>query len=85
MTRAEIFERLQRIVRDTLGDATPITPETDLLGDLQLDSVKQLELIVEIENAFEICFEPEEEHGLATVAELVALVEKRVQEEGRHA
>jgi acyl carrier protein len=81
MTRAEIFERLQRIVRDALGDATPITPDTDLLGDLQLDSVKQLELIVEIENEFEICFEPEEEQGLATFAELAALVEKRMQEE----
>jgi acyl carrier protein len=80
MTRAEIFEEFQRIVREALGDATPITPDTDLIGDLQLDSVKQLELIVEIENRFEICFEPEEEHGLATVAELVALVEKRIQE-----
>ncbi len=84
MTRAGIFARLQRIVRDTLGDAAPITPETDLLGDLQLDSVKQLELIVEIENAFEICFEPEEEHGLATVADVVAAVEKRMQETARH-
>lgn len=81
MTRAEIFERLQQIVRDGLGETTPLTPETDLLGDLQLDSVKQLELIVEIENTFEICFEPEEEHGLATVAELVALIEKRIQED----
>jgi acyl carrier protein len=85
MTQTGIFERLQRIVRDTLGDATRVAPETDLLGDLQLDSVKQLELIVAIENEFEICFEPEEEHGLATVAELVALVEKRMQEEARDA
>jgi len=85
MTRTEILERLQRIVHDTLGDGAPVAPETDLLGDLQLDSVKQLELIVEIENAFEICFEPEEEQGLATIAELVALVEKRMQEEARDA
>jgi len=85
MTQSEIFECLQRIVRDALGEAIPLTPETDLLGDLQLDSVKQLELIVAIENEFEICFEPEEEHGLATVAELVALVEKRIQEEARDA
>jgi acyl carrier protein len=85
MTRAAIFERLQQIVRDGLGDATPITPETDLLGDLQLDSVKQLELIVEVENAFEICIESDEEYGLATVAELVALVEQRIQQEARDA
>ena len=84
MTRAAIFERLQQIVRG-LGEATPITPETDLLGDLQLDSVKQLELIVEVENAFEICIEADEEYGLATVAELVALVEKRLQQETRDA
>jgi acyl carrier protein len=85
MTQAEILARLQRIVREALGDAAPVAPETDLLGDLQLDSVKQLELIVEIENEFEICFEPEEEHGLATIAELVALVQKRMQEEAHDA
>jgi acyl carrier protein len=85
MTRAEIFERLQQIVRDELGEAMPITPATNLLGDLQLDSVKQLELIVEIENAFEICIESDEEYGLATVAELVALVEQRIQTEAHDA
>lgn len=78
MTEAEILSELRAIVRDVTGEAVLVTRKTDLLGDLQLDSLKQLELVVEIENRFGICLDAEDEQGLATVAELTALIADRV-------
>ena len=78
MTEAEILSELRAIVRDVTGEAVLVTRKTDLLGDLQLDSLKQLELVVEIENRFGICLDAEDEQGLATVAELTARIADRM-------
>lgn len=78
MTREQIVAKLRGIVRERLAVDAELAPETDLLGDLQLDSLKQLELVVEIENAFGICFEPEHEQEIATVGALVAMIERRL-------
>ena len=42
--------------------------------------MRQLELVVAIENEFEICLTPEDEQGIATLGELAALVERRLAE-----
>jgi len=78
VTEAEILSELRAIVRDVTGEAVLVTRKTDLLGDLQLDSLKQLELVVEIENRFGICLDAEDEQGLATVAELTARIADRM-------
>jgi acyl carrier protein len=80
MTREQIALRLREIVRERLAVDAELGPETSLLGDLQLDSLKQLELVVEVENAFGICFEPEHEQEIATVGALVAMIERRLAE-----
>ena len=81
MTRDEIALRLRAIVRERLAREAPSSPDADLLADLELDSVRQLELVVAIENEFEICLTPEDEQGIATLGELAALVERRLAEE----
>lgn len=85
MTRAEIEATLRRLVRERLALEAELSPETELVADLQLDSLKQLELVVEIENAFGICFEPEAEQEIATVGALVAAIEARLAAEAREA
>ena len=80
MTRDEISRRLRAIVAERLAQHAPPSPQADLLGELQLDSVQQLELVVAIENEFEICLTPEDEEGLATLGELAAVVEQRLAE-----
>ena len=81
MTRDEIALRLRAIVRERLAREAPESPDADLLADLELDSVRQLELVVAIENEFQICLTPEDEQGIATLAELAVLVERRLAEE----
>ena len=80
---ASLGERLGGAVhglRRLSGGASRITSsfdlQTNLLRDLQLDSLKQLSLVVELENEFEICFDPEEEEALETVGHVVDLVQR---------
>ena len=76
MTREQILERIRLVVRERLEMSSSFDLDTNLLRDLQLDSLKQLSLVVELENEFEICFDPEEEEGLATVGQVVDLVQR---------
>ncbi|HKE12655.1 MAG TPA: phosphopantetheine-binding protein [Myxococcota bacterium] len=76
MTREQILERIRRVARERLEMSSSFDLQTNLLRDLQLDSLKQLSLVVELENEFEICFEPEEEEALETVGHVVDLVQR---------
>jgi len=78
MTREQILDRIRRVARERLEVNMPFDLETNLLRDLQLDSLKQLSLVVELENAFEICFEPEDEAEIETVGNVVDLVQRRL-------
>jgi acyl carrier protein len=76
MTRDQILERVRRLARERLEVSAPFDLDTKLLRDLQLDSLKQLALVIELENEFEICFDPEDEDGLETVGHVVDLVQR---------
>lgn len=49
-------------------------------GDLseQLDSVQRLSLVVAIEDHYKICFDPEDEEGVRTIAQAVALIQAKL-------
>lgn len=57
MTRSGIFDVIAEILRNQMGCEVSITPDLDLQGDAQLDSLDLLTLVVEIENRFEIILE----------------------------
>jgi acyl carrier protein len=76
MTGAEILSTVRELLRAQLGYEGPVAPESELAADLGLDSVKLLTLVVELENAFRVALEPEEGETLATVGQVVALIER---------
>ena len=80
MNRKEIFHMVQRVVRKQLKMAAPITLETHIQRDLRLDSIQRLTLVVELENHFRVCFDPEDELGLETFDDVVSLIHRRRQE-----
>jgi acyl carrier protein len=49
--------------------------DREILG---LDSLKLLTLAVEVENRFRICLDPEDEAGIETVADLVAIIRRQL-------
>ncbi len=78
MNEAAIFEQVHGILRDVLKRDVPLQLTTDFRRDLHLDSLKLLELVVAIENHFEISLEPGDEAALSTVGDVVRFLATRV-------
>ena len=51
-----------------------IRPEMNLVGDLGIDSPKALELLIELEDAFDIEIEDEDAAQMETVGDVLAYV-----------
>lgn len=77
MNETQIFENVKSVLCEHLQIDTPVELETDLFRDLELDSLQQLTLVVELENQFRICFDEGDEEGLRTIADVVALIAHR--------
>ena len=85
MNRPGVLDEMRRLLRERLRVEREITPETDLVADLALDSLKQLELLVELENHFGVCLEAEADREVLTIGDLVAWVERaRAEQQQRH-
>jgi acyl carrier protein len=76
MTNREILAAIESVAREHLGYEGRLRPEQRLFEDLELDSIKALTLVVEVENHFQIALEPEVETEIVTVADLVRVVRR---------
>jgi acyl carrier protein len=77
----EVVEGLKEIMSARLGlQAEQIVPAARLVEDLGLDSLDAVELAIAVERKFNIEVPEEELTKLKTVSDMVALVERRVQE-----
>ena len=77
MTDAEILSRLAEIARQKLDYDGELTVESRLVEDLELDSIRMLTLAMEVEDHFRICLDEDDEAGIVTVADLVAVVRRK--------
>ena len=72
-----VFEKIRDIIADQL-DAAPesITMETDLMKDLEADSLDAVEIIMAIESEFDLEVPDEKAEDFRVVANIVAYVEE---------
>ncbi|MBQ8264785.1 MAG: acyl carrier protein [Oscillospiraceae bacterium] len=75
-----IFEKIRAIIADQFGiDEDGITMETNILEDLEADSLDVVELSMSIESEFSLDEMKEEDlKGIRTVGDLVELVSNSV-------
>jgi len=65
------------IISDVSGfDADEITPEKNFFRDLEVDSIKAIEITVAIEKKFKVSIRDEDVPKITTVKEAVDLVNK---------
>jgi acyl carrier protein len=77
----DVAEGLREIMAARLGlPAEQLVPQARLVEDLGLDSLDAVELAISVERKFDIEVPEEELAKLKTVADMVALVESRVQQ-----
>ena len=73
------FERSKNCAVEVLAvDASAVTPEASFADDLDADSLDLVELVMALEEEFDISVEEEELSDVATVGDAVALVESNL-------
>ncbi len=72
-----IFETVKETMVNSLGcDADKITMEASLAEDLKIDSLDAVELVMALEEAFDIQIPDEELSSMLTVKNIVDCIEK---------
>jgi acyl carrier protein len=71
--------RVKKILLDQLHvNLEQLQPEADLAHDLGADSLDAVDIVMEIEEVFDIAISQEEEENIQTVGDIIALVEAKV-------
>mgnify|MGYP003362414715 FL=1 len=73
------IEKVKEAIVETLGvDEDKITAEADLAEDLGIDSLDAVELVMSLEEEFDIKIDNEELKNMKKVSDVVACIEKAV-------
>jgi acyl carrier protein len=76
---ASVYERVRSIVAERLGvDEDRVTPEAEFIGDLNADSLDLVEVIMAIEQEFDIEIKDEDAENIRTVGDAVTFLEEHV-------
>ena len=79
MEQSKIIERLEAIVKPYIQDEVAfanINGETDLLNDLKINSANLVDVILDIEDAFDIEIDDDSAENMLTVKDSVAVIER---------
>jgi len=72
-----VEEKVKQIISEQLGiEETEITPSSSFADDLGADSLDQVQLIMALEEAFELEISDEEAEKIRTVRDVLDYVEK---------
>lgn len=76
---ASVAERVRDIVADQLGaDKEKVTPETSFVNDLGADSLDTVELVMELEEEFDINIPDDAAEKIQTVGQAIEFIEEAV-------
>ena len=75
----DVRDKVVAIVAKRMGVETDqITDGTHFVNDLQSDSLDLAELVIDLEEAFELSITDEEAQGLETVAQAVTYIQSKL-------
>ena len=81
MEKIELEQKVMRVIADLISvDVEDVKIDSRFIGDLHFDSLDAVELIMSIENEFDISITDEEAEKMMTVNAVVAHVEKTITE-----
>jgi acyl carrier protein len=74
---ASVFERVRSIVAERLGvDEEKVTMEAEFIGDLNADSLDLVEVIMAMEQEFDLEIKDEEAENIRSVTDAVNFIEE---------
>jgi acyl carrier protein len=76
-TKKEVVEKVRQIVSEQLGvDEAEVTPSASFIDDLGADSLDQVELVMALEEAFNMEVGDEDTEKMVTVQNAIDYVDK---------
>ncbi len=76
----DIESRIKKIIIEKLGvTESDVKPEANFMSDLNADSLDTVELIMELENQFDIVIEDEAAESLKTVGDAISYIKNKVE------
>jgi len=76
-----VFHKICKMLEQFNSRKVTLTTDTDITGDLQIDSVAVLDLIMEVEDEYEISFPMNLLSEIKTVGDLVQAIHKQAGEQ----
>jgi acyl carrier protein len=77
---AAVFDRVKAIVVEQLGvEASAVTPQSKFVEDLGADSLDVVELVMALEEEFDLEIPDEDAEKIATVGEAVSYIESHAE------
>ena len=74
----DVSSKVKKIVADHLGiDEAKVTEDSSFIDDLGADSLDTVELVMALEEAFDIEIPDEAAEGIATVGDAVKFIEEK--------
>ena len=71
-------QKVIEIIIDKLGvDESQITPDAHFINDLGADSLDQVELIMQLEEEFELEISDEEAESLTNISQVISFLENK--------
>ncbi|MAB79191.1 MAG: acyl carrier protein [Planctomycetes bacterium] len=78
MTNPTIEQRVTRIVCNQMGTSPEkVTPETSFVNDLGADSLDTVELVMELEDEFEVSIPDEDAEKIQTVGAAIEYIKAK--------
>lgn len=75
---SDVYDRVKRIVVERLGvEESEVTPEASFKDDLGADSLDVVELVMELEDEFDLEISDEDAEKITTVGEVVNYIQSQ--------
>ncbi|NCU16247.1 acyl carrier protein [Pallidibacillus pasinlerensis] len=76
---SNVLERVTKIIVDRLDvEESKVTPEATFKDDLGADSLDVVELVMELEDEFDLQFSDEDSEKIVTVGDAVSYIESQL-------
>lgn len=74
-----VFEKTKHIIAEQLGvDEDEITMQTSMMGDLEADSLDAVEIMMALEDEFEIEIPDEDAENFKNIGDIVKYIEGKI-------
>jgi acyl carrier protein len=77
MSREQVLEGVKKLAAHHFDvDVETITEETDIVKNLDADSISIMEFILELEDEFDLTISDDDAEGITTIAQIVDYIQK---------